>query len=1286
MSWRDVEWSEMEIQPVGLNEGVDPRVLPPDQLTQLKNCDVSTKAGHIQKRPGTVLSAPKNSLCEEAHKLVTLPIRNQLLYADLKGKGGGSGVSPKLWAYPDAIADGSNALPARAVGEISDVLIRRNPVAVDLQTDYAVDQAFVKTTGPCGYLVYGTLQMQTGNIGVKVFQVRTSGSAWEPEHLVIETGLAFNSETYGTPFQVRAAPYNDTHVLVTWSADNGYIVGAIVDCSGASPTVGGVQVIANDVPFVPQRGYHDLCESTVDTNLAAGTPNWYIGYANEGGLPLFPSTTRVLRVYSNAGTLTVQWTTDVFGASSSTTRAISVYEQNGYAWVNWWNSGSISGSGTVEDPVTLGNPAWRYACVDSGAGTIVRVATVWCDSTDIGANPVSSAGWISAIGGSDTDTEAFFFHSQHIDWNRGGAGYQLPNAFFDRHTTRWRRGNTSGTTGVLRQWAGVYILSKPRRAYLYDTYTMWVGTNYASERVEYDPEAAINRREPPYDKTAILLRFNDSDIQPTVMIGSAAGLTLGNPAILHGAYSGDTWVERGFQQGQSVTHGTRYNDADADSLGMRTCFNVRYVPLEGKSGAWDVVVRSTQSEDFPDGYARCEQAHFGNSVYMAGGVLMQWDGSRCFESGFVRAPNLQAAHILGPTAWDIKWAEKQMFFQVVYETVCNGNERVRSATSAVRSITHNGTAGSVAPTGDITLFFDPPPASMRDVGIGATKDTPAIIAAIYGSDEPDSTALHRLFEFDASAWADSVVQPGAGHYTVTFNGVTYGSGATKSPYNAGWWTEIGTHEVIYNDGGELDNDLPYGGCSAIVVHKDRLWIGGGEDAEVVWYSKERVDGRPAEFALGQQIRIPGVKVTALASIGDTLLVFCKDTIYAVYGDGPNATGDPNSGYFTVRPLSTTVGAASQSCVVTVPGGVLFYSGDDLYSVDAGGGVSRVGSAIEDSYNRVAFSTSLVPHRRQVRVQVGGASSGESGPTSLVFDWEKRVWATWEYTYGDYDGYDVVDIKTLNGRTYLLKADGTVYREVTDGSTYADAGSAYTQVIRFGWLTFGRMLGYKVLRHMRLWLQSNPWADYSASPTSYPFGLKLTMDFNSAESGFGASRQWASTQIGAITPRDGIALLGLYVPRQNEPSMRLTIEETAPVKNLAGNVGPYNTVGANGVRIDLVTSGGVGDTLLVTLTEDAALTGAQAVAEIMAVIDAAGYSDQITCYLNSSDRIVFETVWASDIDLAAGSANTALGFAAGGQASGYVVDATARSGAILQAVAFEVGQIRGPQRLPAAQSR
>jgi hypothetical protein len=139
--------------------------------------------------------------------------------------------------------------------------------------------------------------------------------------------------------------------------------------------------------------------------------------------------------------------------------------------------------------------------------------------------------------------------------------------------------------------------------------------------------------------------------------------------------------------------------------------------------------------------------------------------------------------------------------------------------------------------------------------------------------------------------------------------------------------EIATNEILYSQGargaisGLLPNDTPPP-CRFIWAGNDRLFVGGLEDPTQVQWSKLLFPGEPLTWAISNQYMANvDAPVTGVAALDGTWLVFTKDSIWQINGDGPDDNG---SGFFaSPRRLPSTVGCLSHASIVEVDDGLIF---------------------------------------------------------------------------------------------------------------------------------------------------------------------------------------------------------------------------------------------------------------------------------------------------------------------------------------------------------------------------
>ena len=1263
MTGADLQWSDIEVNVAGgLNEGVDERLLPPGQLAAVLNCEFSSKDSSVRKRPGSVnVSGPPNGLLEISpglNRLLVHDTKNQLLAVDLSGV---AAQSPALYAPLDAMADGDQVIDQRRVGFAPNALTRRYPLATDLTSEIRCDGTYVNTTTNFGYMVYGMVSKQTGRLTVKIVQVPKIGAAWEPANTVEDVNIAYDAAIApSVAFWVRAAAANDRYVLITWEfyrpgggAAN-EIWGLVVDCgTSPQPTIGTLtQIVAvGDTGFF----YHDTAESTSTADVG-GDPNWMIVYRSAGQI-------NVERILAN---LTIDWTQNF--AAFFEPQAVSVFEKAGITWVNWFDADTM---GAPADP------GWFVATVVTTTGAVGIAPTRWCSGADIGATQLAGLPLSSGIAFIN-NTNVELFHSQAYTDGLAASwgGITPPTGVAETPITRWRSVTNVAALGGLTEKRNLALYSKPWKDDITGWFDAWCGVTVARDTaalsdVDVAPDTVL------YEYTGVLMRFCDQDateggLCSAYPIGSTAQNSLQWAGGSNSADPGFVGVP------SSITYGAYPHSTTANSvaIGRRTSLGIRYVPLEAMSGPWDVVFRTEENQSFSQGFTRYQSERLGQSVYASGGVLTQWDGDRHHENNFMTAPTLSVQRtdsgVGGAGVWPAAWAGQKLYVMAVWETVGEGGERTRSGTSNLVTVTFENPAPPAAR--DVFRFFvEPNTVGMRNFG-GSNQEYqhPRTICTLYISETLNSPTLHRLYTFQDTNWNALTSDPD-GLVPLTFDLTTN----TQLP--------LETNEVIYTDSGELDNDPVIGGCSTIAVHKERLWVAGGDDPEVVWYSKERVDGRSAEFSGYQQIRVPGAEVTALASLDDALIVFCRHATYAVYGDGPNATGDPASGIFTVVPRSTSIGCNCASSVATFPGGILFRSEAGLAIMDRAGAISYVGATADSAVGTFAPSYAFVdPENQQVRLGYNDGATSDA----LVMDWTNNLWAKWRFAYTQ---GNVVHMKRLGRYTYIITADGSIHRE--DSAKFADAGAAFRQQLQLGVLSFGRTLGYKRIGHMGILTQPNSWSDESGDPNNFEGGLSATVKLNYAQSGSEITREWSAYELGQIAAQDGITLLRLHIGKQ-QPAVQVTLNDVAPGLYLSStNADPINTLVNERLRIKIQASAGW---TVWTFTANAALSKATLLSEMNTKIAAAGWTDYLKASV-SGGVLTLETIkresstglgsyLAVDTVANGSTLNTPLGLSAGGAVGAAIVSEADQAGFVFQTLSFEVGQAPGIARRAKAQSR
>ena len=240
------------------------------------------------------------------------------------------------------------------------------------------------------------------------------------------------------------------------------------------------------------------------------------------------------------------------------------------------------------------------------------------------------------------------------------------------------------------------------------------------------------------------------------------------------------------------------------------------------------------------------------------------------------------------------------------------------------------------------------------------------------------------------------------------------------------------NELLYTTGGVLDNNSPPP-CSIITTYKNRLFIAGLDNKQLIQYSKISPPDQK-DFAAGFsdlftiELDARGGDITSLSALDDKLIIFKEKEIYYINGDGPNNTG-AGSTFIEPQLVTTDVGCNNANSVVTMPNGLMFKSDKGIYLLNRGMQVSYIGAPVEEFNDLTIASAVLLNSVNQVRFVT------EDG-VALVYDYYFDQWST-------FTNYESVDCDIFQNNFVLLRDTGFVLQE---GSGYADGYDGGTQHI------------------------------------------------------------------------------------------------------------------------------------------------------------------------------------------------------------------------------------------------
>lgn len=431
--------------------------------------------------------------------------------------------------------------------------------------------------------------------------------------------------------------------------------------------------------------------------------------------------------------------------------------------------------------------------------------------------------------------------------------------------------------------------------------------------------------------------------------------------------------------------------------------------------------------------ARWQSATFGSTTYFSGGIVCSWDGVRLTENAVVQSPQLISITPSG-VAGGLE-SLKTYSWVVIYEYIDERGQRMRS----VRSQILTGSPGGLLTSMD--LVISPLTLTLRQQ---TTTPLSRVVIRIYRT-EGDSTgaevAFHAIHSID-------LIPAALDNDPFAAGDITFNDGVPDA-------TILG-NEVLYTVGGALDNDTPWGGATYLWRHGPRLYACGGEDPEIVWASKEEVAGEPAQFSLGLQSRVAGDEIIGGASLDGLNVLFSEEAIYGISGDGPNDTGNPQTGTFSIpEPIASDAGCITARSIIDTPAGIMFQSRRGIMLLDRSRNIKYVGKPVEDTLRTfpLVIWSCLLPRTGHVFFGVAGVEAQRVLAYDYVYDrWSER---TYPASWGLSDGI------VYQERLTILRSNGRVYQE-TPG-TFTDDTAWFGQVLETGWISYGSQQGYK-----RLW--------------------------------------------------------------------------------------------------------------------------------------------------------------------------------------------------------------------------
>lgn len=363
---------------------------------------------------------------------------------------------------------------------------------------------------------------------------------------------------------------------------------------------------------------------------------------------------------------------------------------------------------------------------------------------------------------------------------------------------------------------------------------------------------------------------------------------------------------------------------------------------------------------------RC--ARIGETLYISGGQILQYDGSQLTEVGFPILPTIY--EVTQATTTD-GLADGTYAYKMSWRWQNARGETDRSSAANTRTITI--TSGPDA--SDTDFYFTS----------FTRKRSPAIAAEIWRTvvNPTADTPFYLVTDRDPA---------------VTSNPNRYIENDPDDVLFLHFEDELVDADLAANEqhpeNGAVLEYLAPPPATIITASADRLFLAGvAGDPDRVWYSRLRNDGEVASFHDSLAVAVPreGGAITGLAFLNETLIVFRETAIYALPGDGYDNTGG-GMNYGPARSISTEVGAQNHESIALEPSGLVFQSNKGKYRLNRSWALEYIGGPVDEWDDERIAAVHVVESQHQIRWLTYFGRM-------LMFDYLIGQWAEWSVPGG-----------------------------------------------------------------------------------------------------------------------------------------------------------------------------------------------------------------------------------------------------------------------------------------------
>lgn len=522
-------------------------------------------------------------------------------------------------------------------------------------------------------------------------------------------------------------------------------------------------------------------------------------------------------------------------------------------------------------------------------------------------------------------------------------------------------------------------------------------------------------------------------------------------------------------------------------------------------------------------------AQFCGETFLGGGALESYDGARLAESGIIDEPVMTSQTAAGALTGSYNYVAVFRYLDA------RGNAHF-SKTYGPISLT----LAAQTPT------FTIQPCNVTAKESGITSDTQMVCE------------LYRTASGGTQYYLLTTSQIG-GSFAMTRNGafLTFADSTTDATLIAKpqLYRQPGT------SGTALDRVVAPGNYGVVCAHKDRLYVADPYGFRL-YYSSFFVDGEQPWFNAQLNFQVHGGTgpITGLASMDGRLLVFRKDAIFVVDGDGPPENGGTGAEFSPPTRIATEFGCVDHRSILLTPLGVMYRSKRGIELLTRSLQVMWIGERVMNTVAAYPVTRAALIYKGRCIYFLSSSESVLATGKAVVYDLTQDCWCTFKYTFdGTYGaavrGAAVVESGAgSSALTNLMLIGGADFsypflqESETDGDSTQDRTTDIPWTIETGWVRPGGSLA-RFRFHDAFFLGKTvssstlPSITLSAAYDYAPYGAAI----------YSNKRVFSSTSYGAPDPLRSKQLLELNLqPKMTTPvTFRFKVEGTGAGVDVLG---------------------------------------------------------------------------------------------------------------------------------------